>query len=48
VSWWSRGDRSIHVAERGELEPATSPDWLAAYLNVVMAEKQGLAPGAPA
>ncbi len=39
---------SIHVAERGELEPATSPDWLAAYLNVVMAEKQGLAPGAPA
>ncbi len=37
----------IHVAERGELTPYSDPEWLAAYLNVVMAEKQGVAPVAP-
>lgn len=37
----------IHVAERGELTPYTEPQWLSAYLSVVMAERTGLAPGAP-
>jgi diadenylate cyclase len=34
---------SVHVAERGEMQPYTDFDWLAAYLNVVMAEKKGVA-----
>jgi diadenylate cyclase len=34
----------IHVAERGELKVYNEPDWLATYLNVVFAEKGGLAP----
>jgi diadenylate cyclase len=34
----------IHVAERGELKNYPEPEWLAAYLNVVFAEKGGLAP----
>jgi len=38
---------AVHVAERGELTPYPDPPWLAAYLNVVMAEKSGLAPGHP-
>jgi diadenylate cyclase len=38
---------SVHVAERGELTPYPDSPWLAAYLNVVMAEKQGVAPRAP-
>ncbi len=36
----------IHLAERGELTKYTDPGWLTAYLNVVFAEKQGLAPRA--
>ncbi len=35
----------VHVAERGEMQPYTDFEWLAAYLNVVMAEKKGLTPG---
>ena len=38
---------SIHVAERGELQPYRDPAWLSAYLSVVMAEKQGVAPVTP-
>ena len=38
---------SVHVAERGELQRYPEPEFLAAYLNVVMAEKQGVAPVAP-
>jgi DNA polymerase-1 len=38
---------SIHVAERGELTPYADPQWLSAYLSVVMAERTGLAQGAP-
>lgn len=34
----------IHLAERGELQPYKDPEWLTAYLNVVFAETQGLAP----
>lgn len=37
-----RGD--IHLAERGQLNRYSDPDWLLAYLNVVFAEKHGLAP----
>ena len=37
----------VHVAERGEMTPYTDFEWLAAYLNVVMAEKKGIAPEAP-
>ncbi len=36
----------IHLAERGELTKYDDPGWLTAYLNVVFAEKQGLAPRA--
>jgi diadenylate cyclase len=35
---------SIHVAERGELKQYPDADWLATYLNVVFAEKGGIAP----
>jgi diadenylate cyclase len=35
---------TVSVAERGELQPYRDPDWLAAYLNVIFAETQGLAP----
>jgi diadenylate cyclase len=38
---------NVHVAERGELQPYRDSEWLAAYLNVVLAEKQGVAPVAP-
>ncbi|MBL9087510.1 MAG: TIGR00159 family protein [Planctomycetia bacterium] len=38
---------SIHVAERGELTPYSDPQWLSAYLSVVMAERTGIAQGAP-
>jgi diadenylate cyclase len=38
---------SIHVAERGDLQRYTDPAFLSAYLSVVMAEKQGVAPSAP-
>jgi diadenylate cyclase len=34
----------IHLAERGELQPYKDPEWLGAYLNVIFAETQGLAP----
>jgi hypothetical protein len=35
------------VAERGELQAYRDPEWLQAYLNVVLAERQGVAPVAP-
>jgi len=38
---------SVHVAERGELQAYRDPEWLQAYLNVVLAERQGVAPVAP-
>lgn len=38
---------SVHVAERGEMTAYPEMPWLAGYLNVVMAEKQGLAPVTP-
>jgi diadenylate cyclase len=38
---------SVHVAERGEMTPYQDFTWLAAYLNVVLAERQGVAPEAP-
>jgi len=38
---------SIHVAERGELTPYADPQWLSAFLSVVMAERTGLVQGAP-
>jgi diadenylate cyclase len=38
---------SVHVAERGDLQAYRDPEWLAAYLNVVLAERQGLAPETP-
>ena len=34
----------ISLAERGELQPYEDLEWLTAYLNVVFAETQGLAP----
>jgi diadenylate cyclase len=34
----------IAIAERGELQPYKDPEWLSAYLNVIFAEQQGLAP----
>ncbi|MHC5009650.1 MAG: diadenylate cyclase CdaA [Planctomycetota bacterium] len=34
----------ISLAERGELTPYDDLDWLSAYLNVIFAETQGLAP----
>ncbi len=34
----------IAIAERGELQPYKDPEWLAAYLNVIFAEQQGLMP----
>lgn len=34
----------IHLAERGDLQPYKDPEWLTAYLNVVFAETQGIAP----
>ncbi len=34
----------IHLAERGELQKYKDPEWLTAYLNVIFAETQGLAP----
>jgi diadenylate cyclase len=34
----------IHVAERGEMKQYGDPEWLATYLNVVFAERGGLAP----
>jgi diadenylate cyclase len=38
---------SVHVAERGEMTAYPEMPWLAGYLNVVMAEKKGLAPAVP-
>jgi diadenylate cyclase len=35
----------IHVAHRGEMKQHKDTDWLAAYLNIVFAERSGLAPG---
>lgn len=34
----------VHVAEKGELVRYTDLEWLRAYLNVVFAESQGIAP----
>jgi diadenylate cyclase len=34
----------IHLAERGEMQPYRDEEWLTAYLSVVFAETQGLAP----
>ncbi len=34
----------LAIAERGELQPYKDPEWLTAYLNVIFAEQQGLAP----
>ncbi len=34
----------ISIAERGELQAYKDPEWLTAYLNVIFAEQQGLAP----
>jgi diadenylate cyclase len=34
----------IAIAERGEMQAYKDPEWLAAYLNVIFAEQQGLTP----
>jgi diadenylate cyclase len=38
---------SVHVAERGDLQAYRDPEWLHAYLNVVLAERQGVVSVAP-